>query len=891
VKNLSIRTKLIALVIVGLITLGVVLTTISATSLSNSLLKAEFNKLLAVQTSKKIEIENYFAQLKSLLTSLAKNEATKEAFIAFEKGFYSLEKDISLDIEEVKTKLKSDFENNYLAQVNYDVPNSASKKSTQQYLPTNNNALIAQYIFIADNQNKLGEKNKLVYNEKYDSHYMRAHNKYHQSFDAVLNGFALYDIFMVDLDGNLIYTDFKEKDYATNLKDGVYSDTGIARAYKGALGLNEGEIKFDDFAPYEPSYNSAASFIATPIFIDGVKKGVLIFQMPVDSINSIMQFDGKHDVAGLGESGECYLVGQDYKMRSNSRFVKDIKDPVIQALNSTIGILEIKTNSTKAVFTKNQAGRWIIDDYRGVSVLSAYAPLDIFSQEKWAIVVEIDEDEALAAANNLLLNIVLIAAICIIIVIFIMVFAINKAMIAPLERFKEGLLGFFQYLNRQRDSIEELPIEHRDEIGIMAEVINKNIAYTRKSIEEDKQTIASTVKVLQEFEQGDLCQRVQTNSMNPALQELTQLLNQMGEHMEENIDKVLDTLEKYTQYDYTNKLDEKNIKAHLLKLAQGVNSLGDSITGMLIKNQENGNILDDNSKILLDNVNTLNLNANESATALEQTAAALEEITSNVSHTTDNIIEMSNLAANVTTSANEGEKLANETTNAMDHINKEVSSINEAITVIDQIAFQTNILSLNAAVEAATAGEAGKGFAVVAGEVRNLASRSAEAAKEIKKLVESATSKANNGKQIADKMIDGYNVLNQNIEKTLELISDVESASKEQRGALHQINDTINSLDSKTQNNANIASKTNEIAKQTDAIAQGILDEVNEKEFIGKKSVKVKKVIKETLPTPKQPTPVVKAEVKKVEPVKVQAAPKLNTIQATPNEDDEWESF
>ena len=106
---------------------------------------------------------------------------------------------------------------------------------------------------------------------------------------------------------------------------------------------------------------------------------------------------------------------------------------------------------------------------------------------------------------------------------------------------------------------------------------------------------------------------------------------------------------------------------------------------------------------------------------------------------------------------------------AMDEINKEVSSINEAIEVIDQIAFQTNILSLNAAVEAATAGEAGKGFAVVAQEVRNLASRSAEAAKEIKNIVEIATSKANEGKGIANSMKDGYTELNKKINETLAL--------------------------------------------------------------------------------------------------------------------------
>ncbi len=148
----------------------------------------------------------------------------------------------------------------------------------------------------------------------------------------------------------------------------------------------------------------------------------------------------------------------------------------------------------------------------------------------------------------------------------------------------------------------------------------------------------------------------------------------------------------------------------------------------------------------------------------------------------------------VTSSASNGEKLANETTVAMDEINTQVNLISDAISIIDQISFQTNILSLNAAVEAATAGEAGRGFAVVAAEVRNLAARSAEAAKEIKTIVETATNKANQGKEIANHMISGYKQLNENISQTINLISDIEMSSKEQLLGIEQINDAVDSL-------------------------------------------------------------------------------------------------
>ena len=176
----------------------------------------------------------------------------------------------------------------------------------------------------------------------------------------------------------------------------------------------------------------------------------------------------------------------------------------------------------------------------------------------------------------------------------------------------------------------------------------------------------------------------------------------------------------------------------------------------------------------------------------------------------------------------------------MDEINEKVSAINEAINVIDQIAFQTNILSLNAAVEAATAGEAGKGFAVVAQEVRNLASRSAEAAKEIKELVEDANSKANEGKLISDEMIKGYNSLNKDISSTIKLISDISTSSKEQESGIIQINDAINSLDQQTQKNASVASETNNIAVNTSTIAKTIVKNTDNKEFEGKENISVK---------------------------------------------------
>ncbi|QKF77923.1 methyl-accepting chemotaxis protein [Arcobacter defluvii] len=480
--------------------------------------------------------------------------------------------------------------------------------------------------------------------------------------------------------------------------------------------------------------------------------------------------------------------------------------------------------------------------------------------------------------NNVLIIIAIIA------ILFFVTFSmfLSNQLINSLNNFQKGLLSFFGYVNKENSSVEMLDDSSNDEFGNMAKVVNENILKTKTTIDSDNKFLSEINEVVEVVRNGFLNKRLENKVQSESMEKLRVHINDMLMSLQlrvcTNINDISHALERYAKLDFTHRIRGCNSGVTV-----GLNNLADIINEMLVENKSNGLTLGESSHILLKNVDTLNKNSNEAAVALEETSAAVEEISSNISNNTDNIIQMSRLASSVTSSVTNGQTLASQTTSAMNEIDKEVNAINEAITVIDQIAFQTNILSLNAAVEAATAGEAGKGFAVVAQEVRNLASRSAEAAREIKNLVESATQKADQGKKISEDMISGYKALNENIIQTIELIKGVESSSKEQLAGIEQINHAINSLDQQTQENAQIASQTYSVAVQTDTIAKLVLSNANDKEFIGKDEVKAKALsTNEDIET----KTITKKEIKKV----TSSKPK-DEIKCAKVDEDEWTSF
>ena len=405
-----------------------------------------------------------------------------------------------------------------------------------------------------------------------------------------------------------------------------------------------------------------------------------------------------------------------------------------------------------------------------------------------------------------------------------------KRIVGGIDRIKKYIDDLMDFAFYRTNRIKKAQYIKNDDIGFILKELNEYVDKFDDMRKNDMHVLGEVVIALNKVSQGIYTTKIHTDSNNFMITTLKKIVNDMLTTTNANMEELVNIMDKFTHQDYRYQININPIlKGKMLITMQQINKLGQELNDNAKQNLDNGSLLEKNSINMQKSMKHLALRANEQAASLEQTAAALEEITSITKNNTINVTKMSELSKDLKDSVTTGGTLANKTALAMDEINQKVQAISEAITIIDQIAFQTNILSLNAAVEAATAGEAGRGFAVVAAEVRNLASRSAEAAREIKDLVENATTKTYEGKEISNEMSNGYNNLNQLISQTINIIQDVSSASKEQLTGIEQINNAISILDKVTQENANESNSVSDITNETLSMALLLVEDAKSK--------------------------------------------------------------
>ncbi|MFI4984136.1 MAG: methyl-accepting chemotaxis protein [Rickettsiales bacterium] len=354
---------------------------------------------------------------------------------------------------EMETLLKSVDSDLYIQATNPLVVH-AIKEFAPSYEKLNEPMNHLQTAYISNNSHPTGEKNQLMYAED-GSDYSQVHKKYHPWLNTFLTQHNLYDIFLIDLKGNVVYTVFKEQDFASNLLDGQWKDTDIAAVYRAAMTKDAVATKnftFSDFKAYAPSNNVPASFIASPVFDElGERIGAIAFQMPVSRINNVMKND-----ANSGTTEESLLVGRDKLMRSDSRFNKD--STILKVAVNTPQVMKALAGQAGVLTGLNAAGQ---------EVLSGYNFID-FHDTRWAILNEMQTDEIYAPIHKMR-NVVVMQASIILLAVGFLGLVFTRKITSSIS----GMASVIGVLSSNETNIDIPSLGQKDEIGDMANSLVK----------------------------------------------------------------------------------------------------------------------------------------------------------------------------------------------------------------------------------------------------------------------------------------------------------------------------------------------------------------------------------------------------------------------------------
>lgn len=342
-----------------------------------------FQKLTAVREVKRQAIERYFHTINDQIITFSEDRMVVESMRQFRNYFRTVRSENAIfpeDLDRMKNELRSYYAQDFSAE--YKKQNGGRTPNAMGYFrQLDDDSIALQYFYIRANKNKLGFKHLL--NRATDkSQYSALHAEIHPIIRNYLEKFGYYDIFLVDpKTGDIVYSVFKELDYGTSLINGPYARSNFGEAYRLAnTADNKDSVILVDYARYSPSYEAPASFIASPIFDGDEKIGIAMFQMPIDRLNAIMG-----ERAGLGKTGETYLVGPDKLMRSDS--YHDPKNHSVLASFKNPDKGKVDTEAVKRAMM-GKTGAEVIMDYNGSPVLSAYTPVTI-GNLKWSLLAEI----------------------------------------------------------------------------------------------------------------------------------------------------------------------------------------------------------------------------------------------------------------------------------------------------------------------------------------------------------------------------------------------------------------------------------------------------------------------------------------------------------------------
>ena len=800
---------------------AVVLTTIGIMFITNDkatqTIQAEVrDRLIVLRDTQKNRVEAYFRQINTEVSQQATiGGAYTQALLEFKKAFPKFSKQVSGKNSIYRANVSNYYDEQFGKQ--YKTVNSEQTfiEAEAVLAKMNKNSLALQNYFIAQNPYPLGSKEELVALDV-NTDYSRIHAKFHPGFREFLQRFGFYDVFLVDADtGNLIYSVFKELDFATSLIDGPYANSGIGEAFRLALTATEpGQTFTTDMKAYYPSYSDFASFISAPIFVNDKIEGVFIIQVPADTINELMTFNRQWAQYGLGESGETYIVADDKTIRNNSRFLKEDSNGFFNALkqtaipetitdsirkkDSTIGLMTVDTEGVNQALN-GTSGFDIFADYRNIPVLSAYTPLNINGLH-WALFAEIDEAEAFAPIRQLMTSIIKTALIVGIIVLLLGIIAalfFVKHIVSPITHFKNIMLRF-----TKGEKDVRVKLNSDDEIGELARTFDK-LLDERENVQNKFQaesdalnnSIINMLQVAAQLSQGDLTVKMEvaedvtgtlSDSLNMVIEQTNRLINQV-----------------------------KGTATNVQRAAKQVQTQSETSKQVAGKELQ---VVNAAAKDLTEASNALN-NIVKLARKCNQTAGQTITITDNAQKSvTASVDGINNIRDNI-----------RETEKRIKRLGERSQEIGSVIELINGIAEKTHVLALNASMQAASAGEAGRGFAVVANEVQRLAENAREATQEISQQVKNiqadtadtmaamnnAISKVVEGSQLAKKSGQIMHTTREKSHELATLVQQIAERSEMQAKVAWNLQKQATEL---RKSNAQTFSQMNEQTQQTEKL-------------------------------------------------------------------------
>ena len=674
------------------------------------------SRLVALREDRAGQIERYLEMLSNQVLITAESVSTQRGLDFFKKAFAGYAEEVKPDIDAERQALTGFYTGPFLTE--FSQRNSNASIDPAAYPKRLNESGIAlQYRFIHANEHPVGSKDGL--RDLGDgSDYARRHKFFHPTFRKLQQRSGANDIFLIDGEtGHVVYSVFKGVDFATSLNDGAFADSGLGQAFEGAMAMEKpGVIEMTDIAPYAPAYRDPAAFMAAPVFLKGKKIGVIAFQVPLDGIRDVMTSGQRWEEAGLGKSGETYLVGADGTLRSESRaalqnldgFAAMLEqagaDPAsvaeIRSKKTAVGIRKIDSPGVRKALA-GETGFEAFTDYRDEQVLSAYRPLEVLGM-KWAIVSEMDSAEAYVAAKRLQSTIVYelgLIALLFIVISAIFGYLFSRHIGGPLNRIVRSMQNIS---GGSGDLTVRLDDSAKDELGDLSRAFNGFVATI--------DTLVGKVRT----------STVSLSSSSEKLAAVTEdtrggVTRQQGEieHIATSVEELAGTV--------------KEVAQSTAATAEAAEHAGTQVaTGKGV---------------------------------LEENVTSIHELSSRMQASRDVVQALRDDSIRVGT----------------------------VLDVIRSIAEQTNLLALNAAIEAARAGEQGRGFAVVADEVRVLAQRTQESTEEIREIIESLQSRSLE----TSEMLQSNNAeLDSNValsESTQEAFAEIERSVNELLGMSSQI--------------------------------------------------------------------------------------------------------